>query len=547
MMELRQTMKQHKKQQRKNKFVRSNIIQTDTGTPVSALTSGSMDNNDGNHQNRKRKAASPATAVETNHNRSSTSSTSSTTNQTDLIDIIRRRRIYDIRGILEQTEPIITTDRRSSTIPTYTLFVDDLPSWQHLIDNHGQSSMGPHFPGVSELWKCLERRWCLKVGQHLWLHRSFVAINANHMQHICEVPSDRSIHFYASNAAIEEAYQNAEATHAMMLFGKLLKALTGEIKEIQDFSYWSRGRILIDCSTGVEWVTKTTDQYVTVDIIGVHPTFHMLSADQAQWFAHHSRTALFKRCYFDELAAASLTQGLAQGSSILQELELEFDEAYPNVHVFRSLASMFQQQTPCSLVILRLHLKTQDHDGSWDGLFDALTQYRGHVQNVSIDVGKGCVELLTLTRWCEGLATSPTIRRIVAYYRSIVFTNEEIREAVHRFEMAIKQNENIEDMQLNTQTPDYSNSCTSRCYNIWPILESRRLRKRLMKAVTATQPPPGRDEDSLNMMTRWNLIAMAVCDTDAWSFPTVLYETISSHVDIFLDLWKHGRGQQHLD
>jgi len=493
--------------------------------------------------NRKRKATSPEipnNAEGTSHNQSATSSA---TQPMELIDIIRSTERV-IPRILERTGPEYMC--WGTPYQPCTLSIDDIPSWQHLIDNHSHSTKGPYFPGVSELWKCLERRRCLKIGQHVLLHRSDKAQNVRDMKHICEVVFANPIHLYASETAIAEASQSAATTPSALLFGKVLKALSRNIKVRPVFACSNHGLIRVKCPGSIEWITKTTDRYMDVDISGVPDMVHQLSADHARWFAHHAQQVTFKMCRFDETAAASLSQALSQDCAVLQDLELHVDSRHLVATVFRSLTTLFRQQSPCSLVTLRLHLKGRDNDGSWESLMDALAHYQGHVENIKIAIDAGSANLLTMVGWCEALMASPTLRNIDARLGLKEDTNETINEAAHRLATALKKNENIEYMRLDATGETETSSDIAR--EIYPIVEYRKVKKRLLK-LSAALPENNGDAESLQLdrMVRGNLIVMALSDVHPLDYLAVLYATIFSHVNHFLDLWKNGCGQQRSD
>jgi len=435
---------------------------------------------------------------------------------------------------------------------SYMLSVIDTESWQEFADSctHQTAESGTQNE-TRDFWMFVEQRRAVWIGDRLLLTEFPLSFRHRDLVCIAAVTGPWKTHgriyLYAKQVVVAEARQSRNATQAVLLFGEVLRALNGRVTQ-QPRASWNANNqtcIQLKGNTSIEWIVKTNERWNNVEICHeIHIAEMELSRDQIQWITTHVKRLGFINHGFNEATAKWLSHALAQGNCMVEDLELLSgfgdNQAMSNTFVLRSLQSMFQRQTPCSLISLSLY--TQQYDSNVVGEFvDALAHYQGDIQHVELGVGKCYKDWLP---WYETMMKSTIITNVTFLLEQDPVKYGDIPVS-HRLRMPLlNSSDNIKDVQILARgklIPEFDEI-------IQPILQCRRVARKLVQLTsTYRSNMDGGDDANVDESTTNcdGLIEQVLLSQErVWQDARTLYRFVHSHNNVFIDLWKQGGPQR---
>jgi len=296
--------------------------------------------------------------------------------------------------------------------------------------------------------------------------------------------------------------------------------------------------IEVNTNIGLDWIIKTNACYTSISINNFMQEI-ILSVDNIRWLISHVKELMFNAHRFDEVTSESLCEGICQEDSVVTDLRLHFDDEPRQVRAtkcaLQSLTSMFQQQTRCSLTSLHIDILDQDAQDK-SNFFEALAQYRGSIKCVGFVMrGRDDAEYAKCVGWYEMLMTSSIINDF--HFSALRYlSDDEVAEGTHRLLTAIKQNENIEDVDWDEgydadvfPTDTFTAAVSS-------ILGYRKIKKKLNLIASSMLDTESSTHQYLNNLAAMLLLSNVRLLNDH----SILYTTVHSHPDVYLHMWKFG-------
>mmetsp|Transcript_11775 Transcript_11775/g.33948 ORF Transcript_11775/g.33948 Transcript_11775/m.33948 type:complete len:558 (-) Transcript_11775:70-1743(-) len=477
------------------------------------------------------------------------SSSRSATNM-KLIDILQSKE-PSIPGVLEQTGPTYEMEIRNESgskinqpFQSFILCVDDVASWQELIDYHRQPDEYQH--RLSMFWSFMQNRKCVWIGDQLLVTSERISPRGFDLIKIFSVRNNRStwcvLYLHVREDVMAEAVQTnmaAPPTNVTTLSGKVLRACGSSI-------------ICLPRDATLDWIIQTNEEYAQIIISESYRQSVLQSADQCSWLTSHARNLELRNCHFDADTVESFCESLGQSSCIMKKLNILLGCSQHRIqstkHVLQSFTSLFNQQTPCSLAVLKIGLQKVQipaNEAFLDAFFDALANYQGNIQQFELTEGKSEIPWSSLIGWCEMLMTSSTITELKFFFPHQSFSFDHVVEASQRLLPALHNNKNIETLEFSKG----EKKPFPKFHNVFDrICGYRRVTKKLTKLSFSMEPPlvvmdGNEDVDSTDAVTiRYNKLAMKLLLDEARisDNPSVLYEAISFHSNTFIEMWKCG-------